>query len=557
MPDEAERYEALLRDFNLLGRIVKASKAPALAADLSRVDAIVNERIPEDLKKNAPPDYYEIYLDFKAEYELFHDFILFDRLIGKSVVALGGGFSSGKSRFLNTLDGESALPVDIDPSTSVPTFIVNGEAHRAFGINIFDARVEIELHEIPKIGHGFGAAADEDGRTRAENVTLGHVLERIFLVSPKQRHRNLAFLDTPGYSKPDTEGYSAKTDEQIARKQLNSANYMLWFVQADAGTILEEDVKFIKGLREDIPKLIIVNKADKKPEGELRDIVAKIEETLSLQGVRYEDVLCFSCVNSDAYDAERIREKIEAWNDGGYRPHFARNFEVLFSRCRAYYEEEIEAERRRLDRLNTSILKLESEDADVREQLDLLAKEITRNLRELIAVREDLTELKDAFFSEMKRIGDQVGIPMPMPSAIDMIDDAPDAMRVVLDHKKAKGIKPGRYAAGLLRDVFSDAKPAIGLLPGGGRYAEALADRIRQNCRPVAADVRVNDVCKRAEAFADAIRRNCRPAAEDVRVNDVCKRAEAFADAIRRNCRPAAEDVHVNDICGRAKYIAR
>jgi hypothetical protein len=218
MPNDAERYSALLHDFSLLGRIVKASKTPELAADLSRADAIVNARIPETLKKNAPPDYYEIYVDFKAEYELFHDFILFDQLIGKSVVALGGGFSSGKSSFLNALDGERALPVDIDPSTSVPTFIVYGEAHRAFGINIFDARVEIGLKEIRKISHGFGATEDEDGRTLAEGVTLGHVLERIFLASPKQRYRNLAFLDTPA----DTGRISRGTSRCSSRAAANT-----------------------------------------------------------------------------------------------------------------------------------------------------------------------------------------------------------------------------------------------------------------------------------------------------------------------------------------------
>lgn len=106
-------------------------------------------------------------------------------------------------------------------------------------------------------------------------VTLGHVLENIFFSTPLHKYDNIAFLDTPGYSKPDSEKYSAKTDEQIARGQLNSSNYILWFVQADAGTITEEDIKFIKTLREDIPKLIIVNKADKKNLKDLQSIMEK------------------------------------------------------------------------------------------------------------------------------------------------------------------------------------------------------------------------------------------------------------------------------------------
>jgi hypothetical protein len=164
---------------------------------------------------------------------------------------------------------------------------------------------------------------------------------------------------------------------------------------------------------------------------------------------------------------------------------------MLFSRCREYYEDETEAERRRLSRLNNSILKLDSEDTEVREQLESLAREITRNIGELTAVRENLVELKDAFFSEMKRIGDQVGNPMPAPSAIDMIDDAPDARRIVLDYKKSKGLKPGLYAEALMRERFAGIEPVIALLPGGSRYAERLANVIRRNCSPTAC-VRVN-----------------------------------------------------------------
>ena len=144
---------------------------------------IINEKIPETVKKNAPADYYELYTDFKSEYEKFRDFILYDSLIGKNIVALGGGFSSGKSSFLNALNGEAALPEDVDPSTSVPTYIVNGKKYKVLGINIFDTKVEIETREIKKIAHGFGEIYDDDDEIVdiGEDVTLGHVLESIFL----------------------------------------------------------------------------------------------------------------------------------------------------------------------------------------------------------------------------------------------------------------------------------------------------------------------------------------------------------------------------------------
>lgn len=120
--------------------IRQSASGPQLKVDLSKIGEIINKKIPDTLKKNAPEDFYELYTDFKSEYEKFRDFILYDKLIGKNIIALGGGFSSGKSSFLNALMGKMVLPADIDPSTSVPTYIVSGEKHNVMGINVFDTR---------------------------------------------------------------------------------------------------------------------------------------------------------------------------------------------------------------------------------------------------------------------------------------------------------------------------------------------------------------------------------------------------------------------------------
>ena len=245
MAYDEEVYEKLMANFTLLCNIIRQNNGNQLKVDLSKIEEIINKKIPDTLKKNAPEDFYELYTDFKSEYEKFRDFILYDKLIGKNIVALGGGFSSGKSSFLNALMGKSVLPADIDPSTSVPTYIVKGKKHEVMGINVFDAKVSMQPRDIKKIAHGFGELEDEEDEKVTDAVTLGHVLENIFFSTPLHKYDNIAFLDTPGYSKPDSEKYSAKTDEQIARGQLNSSNYILWFVQADAGTITEEDLSLI------------------------------------------------------------------------------------------------------------------------------------------------------------------------------------------------------------------------------------------------------------------------------------------------------------------------
>lgn len=521
MTFDNEIYEKLLANYDLLCNIIRQSASgPQLNVDLSKIEEIINKKIPDVLKKNAPEDFYELYMDFKSEYEKFRDFILYDKLIGKNIVALGGGFSSGKSSFLNALMGKSVLPADIDPSTSVPTYIVKGEKHEVMGINVFDSKVQMQPRDIKKIAHGFGEVSDDDDEKVTNSVTLGHVLDNIFFSTPLHKYDSIAFLDTPGYSKPDSEKYSAKTDEQISRGQLNSSNYILWFVQADAGTITEEDIKFIKTLREDIPMLVILNKADKKNLKDLKDIIAKIKSVLSVKGVRYIDVLVFTSrleqVDDDELknfieaDADKIRGQIEEWNRQVYESNFARNFKKLFVRCKAFYEDEIDEESRKLTRLNTSITKLAAEDiaADVLEPLQLMVKEAQRNVNGLKDINRKLKELQDEFFTEIKFISDIVGIAMPEPSEIDLLQDkVKNPLQLIEEYKKEKGIKTDKSIAQMLEDMFEGIKPEINKSAGGSEYKDELFNIIKEACDVKPEDIHINDVFKNTNEYTELILR--------------------------------------------------
>lgn len=459
-----------------------------------------------------------MYTDFKSEYEKFRDFILYDKLIGKNIIALGGGFSSGKSSFLNALMGKQVLPADIDPSTSVPTYIVRGEKHEVLGINVFDTKVQMQPRDIRKIAHGFGELEDDDDEKVTDAVTLGHVLENIFFSTPLHKYDNIAFLDTPGYSKPDSEKYSAKTDEQIARGQLNSSNYILWFVQADAGTITEEDIKFIKTLREDIPKLIIVNKADKKNVADLKDIIAKIRSTLDLKGIRYLDVFAFTSKMDQVEDddlrdfietsTKGIKKQIENWNSQVYESSFARNFKLIFVRCKDFYEDEIDEESRKLTRLNTSITRLSAEDIDseILEPLQLLVKDAQKNVNGLKGISKKLKELQDEFFTEIKFISDVVGIAMPEPSEIDLLQDkVQNPLELIEEYKKQKGIQTDSTVVDMLQSMFEGIVPVINKSAGGSEYKNELLDVIMTVCDVKPDDIHINDVYKNTDEYAALI----------------------------------------------------
>lgn len=500
----------LLANFNLLCNIIRQKEPDQkMRVDLSRLNDLINKKIPDTLKKNAPDDFFELYTDFKSEYDKFKDFILYDKLIGKNIIAIGGGFSSGKSSFLNALMGKRVLPADIDPSTSVPTYIMKGSKHEVQGINIFDAKVSMQPRDIKKIAHGFGEVDDDDDEKITNAVTLGHVLESIFFSTPLHQYDNIAFLDTPGYSKPDSIKYSAKTDEQISRSQLNTANFILWFVQADAGTITEEDIKFIKTLRQDIPKLIIVNKSDKKNLTDLKEIMEKIRSSLDFKGVRYTDVLAFTCRPEQIEDEKletflaenkkQIQKQITEWDKRQYESNFARNFKVLFMRCKEFYEDEIDEESKKLTRLNTSITRLLGEDIDTEiiEPLQLMVKTAQRNVNELKAVSRKLKELQNEFFTEIKYISDVVGIDMPEPSEIDLIrDNAKDPLDILEEYIKIHKIKTDDSLVDMLQETFEGIEPVITKDIGGSDYDETIFSMLKTACNIRPEDIHLTDVMK-------------------------------------------------------------
>ena len=515
-----EVQEKLLHNYKLLCDIIKQSpQGPELKVDLSKIETIIMKKIPETLKKNAPENFYELYTDFKSEYETFRDFILYDKLISKNIIALGGGFSCGKSSFLNAIMGKEVLPANIDPSTSVPTYILKGEVHDVMGINIFDTKVQMQPRDIKKISHSFGVVEDEEDNKISEGLKLGHVLNNIFFSTPLHQYANIAFLDTPGYSKPDTSDYSLKTDEHIAHGQLNSSNYILWFVQADAGTITEEDVKFIKRLRDDIPKLIIINKADKKTLKDLKEIIEKVKSNLDIKGVRYVDVLAFTSrkdqIEDDALtvfieqNTESIKKQVEKWNAQRYESLFARNFKILFVKCKDFYEDAIDEESRQLTRLNTSITKLSAEDIsdDVLEPLKAMVREAQKNVNALKDIRQRLKALQNEFFSEIKFVSDVVGIAMPEPSEIDLLQDKViNPLQLIEAYKKEKGIQTDPAIVELLKSTFEGIEPVIHKKEGGSQYREVLFDIIKRHCSVKPSEIRINDVLKNGDLYKKVIK---------------------------------------------------
>ena len=218
-----------------------------------------------------------------------HNIASFPLLEQCYTVAVGGAFSAGKSRFLNSVLGcPSLLPTDTTPTTSIPTYISKGDQSRIIALNTYQKKTTIDEEALGAICHAFN---DKFG------VTFSHLLQLISVERETLKYPSLAFLDTPGYSKADNISDRAEnTDENIARQQLSNANYLIWLVDIQNGTIPKPDIDFIASLETEQPVLFVFSKADKKPEAQVKAVIATAKKDLERAELPYHNVIAYSAL---------------------------------------------------------------------------------------------------------------------------------------------------------------------------------------------------------------------------------------------------------------------
>lgn len=204
-------------------------------------------------------------------------------------VAVGGMFSAGKSRFLNTILGCQVLPTDTNPTTSIPTYVTHGGQDIVKVLNHFDAWIDIDDETLQAICHSFH---DRYGVSFSDALRLVHV-QRRDLAYP-----GVAFLDTPGYSKIDSLDSSANLDEHIAREHLRRADCLIWLIDIQNGCLPAADLDFLRSLEFGRPILFVLNKADKKTDTEIAQALGATQKCLEREsGIRVYGVTAFSAVD--------------------------------------------------------------------------------------------------------------------------------------------------------------------------------------------------------------------------------------------------------------------
>ena len=293
---ETESENIYLKDsgkgLELIAKILTNNKNNEEKKIIRQLDKLLDKSLLNSINRMNIQDELQYYNKLNQLSDKFNQHNKVQLLNDKKVIGVGGKFSAGKSKFINTILGDSILPEDQKPTTSIPTYIVYSEKNsiRAYTFNNND--VELDIEAAQAITHAF-----------YEKYHLGfsQFINNMVIKNKNIPFKSLAILDTPGYSKHDSNSKKTVSDEQRAYEQLKTVDFLIWLVDIENGIIPKKDIDFIYKLNIEQPVLIVFNKADKKSENDIRDIVEKSKEILNKSHINLYDVAAFSSYNNEEY----------------------------------------------------------------------------------------------------------------------------------------------------------------------------------------------------------------------------------------------------------------
>ncbi|PUD43516.1 ATPase [Helicobacter pylori] len=221
-------------------------------------------------------------------------------LFQKTIVAVGGGFSAGKSTFLNNLLGlKLKLPEDMNPTTAIPTYCLKGKREVLMGFSQNGGMVELPYLAF---NHQF---------LKSLGFNLKEIMPFMLLSAPSAPFEFLCFIDTPGFN-PANQGYTGG-DKEASKESLKHAKHILWLISCERGGIESDDLEFLQDLYEEGKQVFIVlSRADRRAKSQLEEVAKQIKETLKDNGIEFLGIGAYSSTRYQ--EIKEFSEKSKVFN---------------------------------------------------------------------------------------------------------------------------------------------------------------------------------------------------------------------------------------------------
>ena len=288
---------------------------------------IYNDLINKCIEYELPSG--KLFKNFDEFLDKIEEAVNFPLFYHKNIIALCGQFSSGKTSMINSFLGKNILPTAIERATAINTFVSYGEEERLFIKNNFGGETEIKKEFFKE----YDEFVKDFVNDTSNNKNILDMVKYVSLNTEKLKYKNIALLDTPGYS-------ASEEDSNMAMKGIIKADNIIWVVNMEKGTITDKDLEFLK--KEELNGkdiLIVFNKADLKPPSERTKIVEKNKIQLDIKEINYKDIVVYSAEHpEDCQEGERKLLEFFESEDNSIERNYLKELYKIFNEFKDYYK---------------------------------------------------------------------------------------------------------------------------------------------------------------------------------------------------------------------------
>ena len=328
--------------------------------------------------------------------------VAFPHMFAKRSVAIGGGFSSGKSEFVNSFieQPDIELPVGIKPVTAIPSYVMASADVSIKGYTRTGATVDIARDLYVQLSRDFIGTFSFNLKDQMPSIAVEVPLREGF--------EHICLIDTPGYN--------SGSDRETAIDSLRDRDALIWMIDVSNGTIPQSDLDFLHAMElNGLPLYVVLNKADTKPSSELKDILAEVKDELADTELKPMGI--------GAYSSRRAKRGREYPSDGLSLCDFfrrqnqpvenlvaeARQIKAEFQSVFSMYEKAIRQDEKSakllMTRLNEIDFDLNDTDADVADKVGEKIDKIKQSQgRDFAPIKQELGQVKKAMLAAVEQV---------------------------------------------------------------------------------------------------------------------------------------------------------
>lgn len=413
-----EEAEAIARNYRLTCAAIEPE--PVENALVVRFSGLIDEGFNALCRDDPTPH------DVPAAFELarirdsLRAIAAFPQLFNKRICAVGGGFSSGKSAFINSFleDNSIRLAEGVRPVTAIPSYVIaKGKEPTAIkGVNFRSGVFNLDAGIYQNLSHSLLRSLKYDLKALIKYITvLAPLYENLFA--------NICIMDTPGYNPPQSG--SEKADRATAREYISKGDFLVWLVGLDAnGAISGSDLDFISqmdfGKPGGKPFYLVLSKADLVPESNIAAVLEGIAATLDAAGIEWQGMCAYSAKKNRMFNhkKEDLFTFLARFNRPSdiYAEYSQRTRSIFAARIRHINQDcdRANAIRRKIKNLQLAALEsgmigIGEANSEIDEGLGELLGEFGRKSGREARI-ERVTSLRDAFIVCLDQFCEELGI---------------------------------------------------------------------------------------------------------------------------------------------------